>query len=381
MSRLRVGHRDFQSLQTTFEWTSTCVPVWFRGELEVAGVARSSHFVIIGPMKRELVCRCSTFGNLDSQDCIEVETCTPSISECNRKVDGLSPGWPHLWLKYARVSWLLRFSLFSVGPSLAWRRWPRHHSWGNHSSLDSFFASSKNLQIIQTPLSLFRVAFAKFHLGCGLRLAAASPGGLQKMVRCCILWRDTPASPTPCTDSQNMETHKFSESSEGSEKIPRRRKDEDRKRLKRVKEYVLGDVLGEGSYGQVREGLYVPQDSEDNKDASLVVQTLPDKLKFGQRVAVKIIRRRLLTRKVRNGQENLKREIACLKRLKHQNVIQLYDTIDDQSMDKIYLVFELANFLSLQDILALTQKTGNDAFKVISCSNKEIPVHFHSWPP
>ena len=176
-----------------------------------------------------------------------------------------------------------------------------------------------------------------------------------------------------------METHKFSESSEGSEKIPRRRKDEDRKRLKRVKEYVLGDVLGEGSYGQVREGLYVPQDSEDNKEASLVVQT--DKLKFGQRVAVKIIRRRLLTRKVRNGQENLKREIACLKRLKHQNVIQLYDTIDDQSMDKIYLVFELANFLSLQDILALTQKTGNDAFKVISCSNKEIPVHFHSWPP
>ena len=41
---------------------------------------RPSHFVIIGPMKRELVCRCSTFGNLDSQDCIEVETCTPSIN-------------------------------------------------------------------------------------------------------------------------------------------------------------------------------------------------------------------------------------------------------------------------------------------------------------
>ena len=290
--------------------------------------------------------------------------------ECNRKVDGLSPCWPHSWLKYARVSWLLRFSLFLkemasapfLGkPLIAWLSFCIFHS----------------AQLIQWLSSWI----AKFHLGCGLRLAAASPGGLRKMVRCCILWRDTLASPTPCTDSQNMETHKFSESSEGGEKIPRRRKDEDRKRLKRVKEYVLGDVLGEGSYGQVREGLYVPQDSEDNKDASLVVQTLPDKLKFGQRVAVKIIRRRLLTRKVRNGQENLKREIACLKRLKHQNVIQLYDTIDDQSMDKIYLVFELANFLSLQDILALTQKTGNDAFKVISCSNKEIPVHFHSWPP
>ena len=65
----------------------------------------------------------------------------------------------------------------------------------------------------------------------------------------------------------------------------------------------------------------------------------------------------LFSHKVRNGQENLKREITCLKRLKHQNVIQLYDTIDDPSMDKVYLVFELANFLSLQDILDFAAKS------------------------
>jgi serine/threonine-protein kinase 11 len=138
-------------------------------------------------------------------------------------------------------------------------------------------------------------------------------------------------------------------------------KRKDRKSLKRVGDYVLGNVLGEGSYGQVTEGLYVPSDLEASKDASLVGQSSSDKLKFGQRVAVKIIRRRLLTRKVRNGQENLKREIACLKRLKHQNVIQLYETMDDPSMDKIYLVFELANFLSLQDILDLTTQKHGDS--------------------
>jgi serine/threonine protein kinase len=168
-----------------------------------------------------------------------------------------------------------------------------------------------------------------------------------------------------------MDGSRLSASTESGDKNSRPRNDEsysserkERSHLKRVGDYVLGDVLGEGSYGQVREGLYVPPDLEASKEASLIGQAPSDKLKYFQRVAVKIIRRRLLTRKVRNGQENLKREIACLKRLKHQNVIQLYDTIDDPSMDKIYLVFELANFLSLQDILDLTQKNGNASFKV-----------------
>jgi serine/threonine protein kinase len=156
--------------------------------------------------------------------------------------------------------------------------------------------------------------------------------------------------------SSTANSDKNSRSIHNNPDSPRRK---DRKSLKRVGDYVLGDVLGEGSYGQVREGLYVPPDLESSKDASLLGPS-SDKLKFGQRVAVKIIRRRLLTRKVRNGQENLKREIACLKRLKHQNVIQLYDTMDDPSMDKIYLVFELANFLSLQDILDLTTQKHGD---------------------
>ena len=178
-----------------------------------------------------------------------------------------------------------------------------------------------------------------------------------------------------------MEVSRASFTAETGEKPSRSQNEEsyteikDRKHLKRVGDYVLGDVLGEGSYGQVREGLYVPPDLEASKEASLIGQAPSDKLKYFQRVAVKIIRRRLLTRKVRNGQENLKREIACLKRLKHQNVIQLYDTIDDPSMDKIYLVFELANFLSLQDILDLTQKNGDN----LTQKNGESSFKVRPW--
>mmetsp|Transcript_9744 Transcript_9744/g.19025 ORF Transcript_9744/g.19025 Transcript_9744/m.19025 type:complete len:428 (-) Transcript_9744:24-1307(-) len=113
---------------------------------------------------------------------------------------------------------------------------------------------------------------------------------------------------------------------------------DNRKALKRVGNFVLGDVLGEGAYGQVREGLRIS-----------------DGPKFGQRVAVKIISRKLL-KKVRNGEENLKREIKCLKKVKHKNVIQLYDVIDQEELDKVYLVFELANLLSVQDLLDLQRQ-------------------------
>ena len=77
------------------------------------------------------------------------------------------------------------------------------------------------------------------------------------------------------------------EATVSSDRLERKDSGRDRKKsqLRHVQNYVLGDVLGEGSYGQVREGLWVGMDDEKEKS---------HKLKFGHRVAVKIIGRRLL---------------------------------------------------------------------------------------
>lgn len=46
----------------------------------------------------------------------------------------------------------------------------------------------------------------------------------------------------------------------------------------------------------------------------------------------------------------MKREARCIKLVKHSNVIKLFDYIDEDENDKVYLVFELANLFSLQDL-------------------------------
>ncbi|KAJ3594891.1 hypothetical protein NHX12_004196 [Muraenolepis orangiensis] len=76
-----------------------------------------------------------------------------------------------------------------------------------------------------------------------------------------------------------------------------------RKRAKLIGKYLMGDLLGEGSYGKVKEML----DSD----------TLC-------RRAVKILKKKKL-RRIPNGEANVKKEIQLLRRLQHKNVIQLVD--------------------------------------------------------
>ncbi|KAI8843620.1 kinase-like domain-containing protein [Chytridium lagenaria] len=73
--------------------------------------------------------------------------------------------------------------------------------------------------------------------------------------------------------------------------------------VKVIGPYVLGDQIGKGAFGKVKEGL--------------CTDTL-------QRVAVKIINKKRL-RKMQNGIENVLREIKLLRRMKHPNVITLID--------------------------------------------------------
>jgi len=51
----------------------------------------------------------------------------------------------------------------------------------------------------------------------------------------------------------------------------------------------------------------------------------------------------------KNGEANMKREVQCIKKLKHPNIIQLIDVIDIDDNDHVYLVFELANFKSIRE--------------------------------
>ncbi|XP_062509334.1 serine/threonine-protein kinase stk11-like [Corticium candelabrum] len=101
-----------------------------------------------------------------------------------------------------------------------------------------------------------------------------------------------------------------------------------RKRAKFISKYLKGDTLGEGSYGKVKE--------------ILDTETLA-------RRAVKIMKRRKLKR-IPNGEQNVKREIQLLCKLKHRNVIRLYEVFEDNTKEKLYMVLEYCSG-GLQEML------------------------------
>ncbi|XP_066992722.1 serine/threonine-protein kinase STK11 isoform X2 [Anabrus simplex] len=104
-----------------------------------------------------------------------------------------------------------------------------------------------------------------------------------------------------------------------------------KKKCKMIGKYVMGDLLGEGSYGKVKEML----DSE----------TLC-------RRAVKILKKRKL-RRIPNGEQNVQREIQLLKILKHRNVISLVDVLYNEEKQKMYMILEYCVGV-LQDMLEST---------------------------
>ncbi|XP_014610719.1 PREDICTED: serine/threonine-protein kinase STK11 [Polistes canadensis] len=105
--------------------------------------------------------------------------------------------------------------------------------------------------------------------------------------------------------------------------------EEKKKKCKFIGKYVMGDVLGEGSYGKVKEVL----DSE----------TLC-------RRAVKILKKKKHL-KLPNGE--IQREIKLLRILKHKNVINLVDVLYNDEKRKMYLIMEFC-VCGLQDMLEST---------------------------
>lgn len=111
-------------------------------------------------------------------------------------------------------------------------------------------------------------------------------------------------------------------------------------KCKMVGKYVMGDKLGEGSYGKVKEVL----DSE-----SLT------------RRAVKILAKRKL-RRIPNGEMNVRNEILFLRSLKHKNVVELIDVLYNEEKQKMYLVMEYCVCV-LQEMLAAAPESKLPLFQ------------------
>lgn len=93
---------------------------------------------------------------------------------------------------------------------------------------------------------------------------------------------------------------------------------EKKAKCKFLGKYIMGDLLGEGSYGKVKEVL----------DSELL-----------QRRAVKILKKKKL-RRIPNGEQNVQREIQMLWRLKHPNVIKLIEVMYSEEKQKMYMILD-----------------------------------------
>lgn len=85
------------------------------------------------------------------------------------------------------------------------------------------------------------------------------------------------------------------------------------KKTKIISNYLVGEMLGDGSYGKVKE--------------CLDMETLA-------RRAVKIINLKMVQRKIPHGVENVRKEIRIMAKLQHTNVIRLYGTHEKGSLSQ-----------------------------------------------
>lgn len=89
-------------------------------------------------------------------------------------------------------------------------------------------------------------------------------------------------------------------------------------RPKYVGRHLIGDLIGEGSYSKVKEGI--------------------DSVTLERR-AIKIMKKQRL-KKIPNGEENVRRETKLMAKLNHKNVIKLVDIIYNEEKQKLYIIME-----------------------------------------
>ena len=112
------------------------------------------------------------------------------------------------------------------------------------------------------------------------------------------------------------------------------------KRGEKVGCYVLGKVIGEGSFAKVREGIHILT---------------------GERVAVKIINKK---RSSEYTIKNLYREARIMQLIRHENIVELYEVMETK--DYYYLVLEFCPGGELIDYIFMMERlTENLARRLI----------------
>ena len=90
------------------------------------------------------------------------------------------------------------------------------------------------------------------------------------------------------------------------------------KKKKKKGNYILGDTIGEGAFAKVK---------------------IAQHIYTGEKVAIKIFNKEVIYKNEKNtGIEKIKKEIKILQRLKHKNIIQLYEIMETNK--SLYIVME-----------------------------------------
>src|SRR5262245_18516676 len=100
----------------------------------------------------------------------------------------------------------------------------------------------------------------------------------------------------------------------------------------RVNQYLLHGKLGEGAYGVVLE-------CEDDKQQRFALKYVSKSLLKRQKEYTKVGRKMTIT----TAFDDVKREIALMKKLHHPRIVSLYEVVDDPDNDKLFMIMELVN--------------------------------------
>ncbi len=111
---------------------------------------------------------------------------------------------------------------------------------------------------------------------------------------------------------------------------------EARRDTRNIGSYILGATLGEGAFGKVRVATHIHT---------------------GEKVAIKILDKNAMQEDP-DDIVRVQTEIAILKKMRHKNIIQLYEIME--STKNIYLVMEYCEGKELFEYIVMKKKLSED---------------------